>query len=174
MGRYFAIRIDGDLAETQRIYAVAGHARLATQAYSACARRSDVRNAETFFSCLRKLLYELCKLGYTKSKDRWAVTGGKSIPLEQVSGRQFFGTFASVQQAVGKWVYNHLINDLDLFDEVQQNELVFKANDVGAVMELLFDLFTVGHSRNGAILQLEVDSQDPQFFQNRVLKCLSK
>lgn len=174
MEKYFGKRTEGDLAETQKIVAEGGHSRLVAQAYSANMRKHHVKTAESFFMCLALLMAELAKLEYTKSEKGWYVPGRRLVPFGRVTNRQWLGSFASVQQAVGKWIYNHSLNDLDLFDLIQEADLVFKANDVAAVMGLLFELFVVGHVASEAILQFESDRQSPNFFQTRVLKCLRK
>lgn len=145
MDRYFAKRTAGDLAETQKIIADVGHSRLVAQAYSNCLNKHRKNGATTqkFFSSLKVLLNELGKLGYTRLD--WKVPGGRVLPIDSVNPRQFLGSFASIQQAIGKWLYNHTLEDPELLATIHANDLVFKANDVQAVMNLLFELLIVDH-----------------------------
>ena len=112
--RYFAKRAEGDFAETQRIKAVVGHAVVVRQAFGRCLREYEVKDGRSFFRALRDLLKELGKAGHTKNEDGWHAPGGKFLPFEKLSPQQLFGTWASVQQAVAKWIWN-LLPTSDLY-----------------------------------------------------------
>ena len=140
MNCYFVKRAEGDFSETQRIKATKGHAKLAIAAYGLCARKYGVKDGRPFFNALRVLLKELGKAGYTENPAGWKVVGGRLIKFEDMTHQQLFASFASVQQTVGKWVWNLVPADIDLHLPLLEEDLVFKANDVTVVMELLFEL----------------------------------
>lgn len=140
MERYFVQRTEGDFSETQKIKAEVGHAHLARLAYAACAKKFEVKDGRSFFDALRSLLSYLGKAGYTKQAEGWGVTGGRFVAFSKMTHQQIFATWASVQQTIAKWVWNIAPAHTDLHCEILTRELVFKANDVQAVMELLFEV----------------------------------
>lgn len=154
MDRYFAKRTEGDFSETQRIKAEVGHATLVKKAYCACARREGVGDARLFFVALRSLLVELGKRGYTQHPDGWHVTGGRFQRFDGMSAQQIFAKWASVQQTIAKWIFDILPSNIDLYAKLLEGGLVFKANDLEAVItflmrflrltDSLFDLPTEG------------------------------
>jgi len=143
MNCYFVKRADGDYNETQKIKAQAGHALLAKQAFGACFRKCKIEDGRSFFVELKKLLNELSKAEYTQKPNGWNVTGGKFLTFEKMTAQQLFATWASVQQTIAKWIYNTLQAKTDLWLSILEQNLVFKANDVMAVTELLFDFLQV-------------------------------
>lgn len=143
MNRYFVKRIEGDYSETQRIKAETGHADLAKQAFGACFRKYKLQDGRSFFVALKKLLTELSRAEYTQKPNGWNVTGGKFVTFDKMTPHQLFATWASVQQTIAKWVYNTLQAKTDLWLTVLEGNLVFKANDVLVVTELLFDFLQV-------------------------------
>lgn len=140
MNCYFVKRAEGDLSETQRIKAANGHANLAKAAYANCARKHGLKDGRSFFNTLRVLLKELGRAGYTENPAGWKVVGGRFVKFEDMTHQQLFASFASVQQTVGKWVWNLVPADIDLHLPLLEESLVFKANDVNVVMDLLFEL----------------------------------
>lgn len=167
MERYFAKRTEGDFSETQRIRAGAGHAQLVTQAYVACSRQFAVKDGRRFFKALQELLSALGEAGYTKDAKGWHVTGGKFVQFGSMTNRQIFATWASVQQTVAKWIWNLLPTNTELHFPILEHQLVFKANDVSAVMQLLFELL---HAGNGRFI---FDSeQGLEYYEAKVMKCL--
>lgn len=140
MNCYFVKRAEGDFSETQRIKATDGHAKLAIAAYAICARKYELKDGRSFFNALRVLLKELGKAGYIENPAGWKVVGGRFVKFEDMTHQQLFASFASVQQTIGKWVWNLVPANVDLHLPLLEENLVFKANDVNVVMELLFEL----------------------------------
>lgn len=170
MERYFAKRIEGDLSETQRIKAEAGHAELARQAFVECVRGYEVRDGRSFLAALKELLKELGRRGYTAHPEGWHVTGGKFLPFEKMTLQQIFAKWGSVQQAIAKWVWNLLPANLELYASLIEQGLVFRANDVKAVMSLVCDLLY-----HPSLRLFYVDSeQGIAKLETKVLSCLSK
>lgn len=168
MERYFDKRTEGDFSETQRIKAEVGHAQQVRLAYAACVKQYEVKDGRSFFAALRGLLSALGKAGYTKQADGWCVTGGRFINFANMSHQQLFATWASVQQAIAKWVWNVVPAHAELHCEVLVKELVFKANDLQAVMVLLFELLQAyrGHFVYDQELGLH-------HLEGRLIKCLN-
>ena len=167
MERYFAKRTEGDFTETQKIKATPGHAKLAKDAYVSCARKYDLRDGRSFFRGLRELLKELGKAGYTKNQEGWNVVGGKFVKFDDMTHQQLFSSFASVQQAVAKWVWNLVPAITELHLPLLEQGLVFKANDVQAVMELLFEFMQEHKGRFCVDTELGM-----HHLEGRLLKCL--
>lgn len=168
MERYFAKRNEGDYSETQRIKADPGHKQLVIQAYSECVRKYGVKDGRTFFNALRRLLKELGRVGHTKEPTGWRVAGGRFIEFEDMTHQQLFASFASVQQAVAKWVWNVVPANAELHLPLLEEGLVFKANDVQAVMALLFELL---HKHKDYFM---FDEEDNGMYrlEQRLVKCL--
>jgi hypothetical protein len=169
MNRYFVKRTEGDFSETQKIKASAGHALLAKQAYVVCANKFEVADGRSFFKGLRAFLRELSAAGYTQQVGTWRVTGGKFIPFEKLTHQQIFATWASVQQAIAKWIWNLLPANTYLHCQLLEQDLVFKANDVLAIMELVFELLYQYKGQYGFDPELGMYN-----LEGRVLKCLSQ
>ena len=158
--RYFAKRTEGDLPGTQFVKAKAGHAHEARRAFGRCLREYKAKKGHMFFSALRELLAHLGKKGYGQSQDVWHVTGGKRKPFDQLTANQLFATWASVQRVISDWVYDLLT----LYGQLPEEEdLVFKGNDVYAVMHLLFRLTCKG----------DMFLLPPNDLEGEVLKCLT-
>lgn len=169
MSRYFVKRADGDLANTQKIKAEVGHALKVRKAFVISLRKDARYKVSLFLGALRNLLKELGKRGYTKQADAIRVTGGKMVKFEDLSRDQLFGIFASVQQAVGKWVWKATEGDDELWLKLVDEDLVFCANDVQAVMNLLFSIF----DHNG-YLAYDYEERGFDAFQMRMLSCITK
>jgi len=168
MERYFAKRTEGDYTETQRILAVPGHAQGAKEAYAHYVRMYNVKDGRSFFNALRGLLKELGKAGYTKSPVGWNVVGGKFVKFEDMTYQQLFSSFASVQQTIAKWVWNLVPANTELHIPLLEQGLVFRANDVDAVMGLLFELL---HTHNG---RFDFDAESGMYhLEGRLFKCLA-
>jgi hypothetical protein len=119
---------------------------------------------------LQKLLQELGKAGFTKAPEGWHVTGGKFVTFNKMTLQQIFATWASVQQAIAKWIYSLLPLDAATYANLIEHELVFKANDVQVVMGLVFDLLY--HS--GMKLFYVDTEQGINQLETKVLICLKK
>ena len=143
MNCYFAKRADGDYSETQKIKAKSGHALLARQAFGACIKKYKLDDSRSFFAALKKLLNELSRAEYTQKPNGWNVTGGKFLTFDKMTPHQLFATWASVQQTIAKWVHDTVQGNTNLWLIVLEQNLVFKANDVLAVTELIFDFLQV-------------------------------
>jgi hypothetical protein len=157
--RYFAERQEGDLGGTQFVKADIGHAHSARLAFGKCVREFAVRKPQTFFSALRELLAQLAKKGYGQHQAGWRVTGGKTIPFEKLTHAQIFGTWASVQRVLSDWIYDLLT----LYGKLpEEGKLVFKGNDVHAVMHLLFQL----------TYRTDIFVLPPNDLEGEVMKCL--
>lgn len=170
MERYFAKRTEGDFTETQRIKAEAGHAELARHAFVECVRDYEVRDGRSFLAALKELLRELGRCGYTAHPEGWHVTGGKFLPFEKMTLQQIFAKWGSVQQAIAKWVWNLLPANLELYASQIEQGLVFRANDVKAVMGLVCDLLY----HPGLKLFYVDTEQGIAKLETKVLACLSK
>ena len=169
MSRYFVKRTEGDLANTQIIKAEVGHAAKARKAFVASLRKDARYKMPLFLDALRNLLKELGKRGYTAQADAIRVTGGRLVKFEDLSREQLFGIFASVQQAVAKWVWKATESDDELWLKLVEEDLVFCANDVQAVMDLLFSIF----DHNG-YLAYDYEERGFDAFQMRMLSCVTK
>ena len=169
MKQYFVKRSEGDLAETQRIVAKDGHAVKVRKAFVVSLRKDARYKMPLFLDALRNLLRELGKRGYTAQADAIRVTGGRLVKFEDLSRGQLFGIFASVQQAVAKWVWKATESDDELWIKLVEDDLVFCANDVQAVMNLLFSIF----DHNG-YLAYDYEERGFDAFQMRMLSCVTK
>ena len=171
MNRYFVKRTESDYADTQRIVAKDGHALKVRKFFVAelRKRKCNVERMNHFLGALRNLLKELGKRGYTAQVDAIRVTGGRLVKFEDLSRDQLFGRFASVQQAVAKWVRKAVETNNELWMNLVEKDLVFKANDAQAVMKLLFDLFDY----NG-FLAYDYEERGFDAFQQRMLSCVTK
>ncbi len=169
MKRYFAKRAEGDLADTQKIVAVVGHADKVRKAFVRTLKMDQRYKMPLFFGALQNLLKELGKRGYTVKPDGFHVTGGRFVKFEGMSRAQIFGKFASVQQAVAKWVWKVTESDEELWMKMVEEDLVFRANELDAVMALLFELF----DHNG-YLAYDYEERGFDAFEQRLLLCLTK
>ncbi|NTV72370.1 MAG: hypothetical protein HGA71_19780 [Azonexaceae bacterium] len=169
MNRYFDKRSEGDFTETQKIIATAGHAELAKQAYVLCVKKYEVKDGRSFFTALRGLLRLLGQAGHTQKTEGWHVPGGKFLPFDKMTHQQLFATWASVQQTVAKWVWNILPANADLHCQLLEQGLVFKANDVCAVMELVFELLQMHKGHFGIDLELGL-----YHLEGKVMTCLAQ
>lgn len=171
MSRYFVKRTEGDLANTQKIKAEVGHAAKARKVFVESVRQRKYRSEQIqqFFGALRNLLKELGKRGYTAQADVIRAPGGRMVKFEGLSRDQLFGIFASVQQAVGKWVWKATESDDELWLKMVEEDLVFCANDVQAVMNLLLNIF----DHNG-YLAYDYEERGFDAFQMRMLSCVIK
>lgn len=87
-----------------------------------------------------------------------------------MTAHQIFASWASVQQTIAKWVYQLLPGHADLWSVLLAEGLVFKANDVRAVMCLLFAvLYHPG--ANAFTVDLE---QGLGKLEERVIACLTR
>lgn len=167
MERYFVKRTKEDFSETQKIKAEVGHAQQAKLAYALCAKKFEVADGRSFFAALKALLVSLGRAGYTKQPDGWKVTGGRFQEFSRMTHQQLFATWASVQQAIAKWIWNVVPAHTHLHCEMLTKELVFKANDVQAVMELLFEVL----QQHKGYFSFD-DEQGLYHLEGRLVKCL--
>lgn len=167
MMRYFSERVEGDYSETQKITAEVGHSEQVRKAFAACVRKYGVKDCRPFFTALKILLTELSKAGFTQQPNGWHVTGGKFVTFDKMTHHQLFATWASVQQTIAKWVHNTLPANTDLWLAILEGDLVFEANDVQAVMELLFDFLQLGKG----YFSVDIE-QGMQYLESRLIKCL--
>lgn len=170
MNCYFVKRAEGDFSETQRIKAEVGHAELARQAFVKCVREYEVRDGRSFLAALKNLLKELGRVGFTEHPEGWHVTGGKFLSFEKMTLQQIFAKWGSVQQAIAKWVWNLLPANLELYTSQIEQGLVFRANDVKAVMGLVCELLY----HPGLKLFYVDTEQGISKLETKVLSCLSK
>lgn len=170
MERYFAKRTEGDFTETQRIKAEVGHAELARQAFVKCVREYEVKDGRSFLAALKNLLKELGRSGYTEHPEGWHVTGGKFLTFERMTHQQIFAKWASVQQAIAKWIWNLLPANIELYTSQLEQGLVFRANDVKAVMCLVCELL---YSPSLKLFYVDTE-QGMNKLEAKVLSCLSK
>lgn len=169
MEQYFVKRADGDLAETQLIVSEVGHSIDVRKAYVEAFKKKACYESKHFVSALKKLLKELGKQGYTKDPNGINAPGGRFTKFEDLTIQQIFGRFATVQQAVAKWVYKAVGSKDELWIKLIEEDLVFKANDVEAVMNLLFSIF----DHNG-YLAYDYEERGFDAFQQRMLSCVTK
>lgn len=171
MSRYFVKRSDGDLANTQKIIAKVGHGAKARKVFVESVRQRKYKAEQTlqFFGALKNLLKELGKRGYTEQADVIRAPGRRLVKFEDLSRDQMFGIFASVQQAVAKWVWKATESDGELWLKNASEDLVFCANDVQAVMNLLLSIF----DHNG-YLAYDYEERGFDAFQMRMLSCVTK
>lgn len=169
MERYFVKRAEKDLADTQRIVATDGHAVKVRKFLVASLRQNKRYTSPLFVDALKNLLKELGKRGYTEKPDGLHAPGGRFVKFEDLSRDQMLGKFASIQQAVAKWVWKATESNDDLWMKLVEEDLVFCANDASAVMNLLFELF----DHNG-YLAYDYEERGFDAFQQRLLSCISK
>lgn len=169
MTQYFVKRAENDLADTQRIVAKDGHALKIRKHFVASLRQNKRYTSPLFVDALKSLLRELGKRGYTEKPDGLHAPGGRFVKFENLSRGQMLGKFASIQQAVAKWVWKATESNDDLWMKLVEEDLVFCANDAQAVMALLFELF----DHNG-YLAYDYEERGFDAFQQRLLSCLTK
>lgn len=169
MTQYFVKRAENDFADMQRVAAEDGHALKVRKFLVASLRQNKRYTCPLFVDALKILLKELGKRGYTEKSDGLIAPGGRFVKFEDLSRDQLLGKFASIQQAVAKWVWKATETNDDLWMRIVEDDLVFCANDASAVMQLLFELFDY----NG---YLAYDAKEHGFdaFQQRLLACISK
>ncbi len=169
MNKFFSIRAEGDYSETQKITAEVGHSGLVRKAFAECVQKHGVKDCRPFFAALKGLLTELSKAGFTQQPNGWHVTGGKFVTFDKMTHHQLFATWASVQQTIAKWVHATLPSNTEIWLEILENDLVFKANDIQAVMELLFEFLQMGKG------YFAVDTeQGMEYLEGRLVKCLNR
>lgn len=167
MERYFAKRAEGDFADTQRIVAEDGHAQKVRKLFVDALKKYQGGSASLFIGALKNLLKELGKRGYTQKPAGIHVTGGRFVKFEDLSRDQIFGIFASIQQAVAKWVWKTAGANDDLWMKMVEEDLVFRANEVEAVLALLFEIFD-----HKGFLAYDYEERGFNAFERRMLSCL--
>ncbi len=169
MNKYFAKRAEGDFADTQRIDAEVGHSKIVRKLFVDALKNYQQGSASLFIGALKNLLKELGKRGYTEKPDAIRVTGGRWVNFEDLSRDQILGRFASIQQAVAKWVWKTAGANDDLWMKMVERDLVFRANEIEAVLGLLFEIFD-----HKGYLAYDYEERGFDAFQKRMLSCLAK